>query len=289
MAATAASENTPTLGSISNALIRGADGCGFGLTALAKPLDLLITECPLVKWASDLSEQQQVSVLVDRRALELAGIDETQPLTIELNDIPLRSALRIALRDLDLTFLVEDEAIVITTLEVAEQRLVTKIYPIAGILDRTDAAGRDRAADFDALIELITRTICPETWEDVGGTGTIAAFPQRTCLVVSQLAEVHEALDRCLSLLYAARRDTNASSRTPPQPGPTEVKTVVYRLMEPLSASNASTAASEQPPGPSSSIRPLAAAALFDLRNLVLCRRQAFGLTKADTRSCLVS
>jgi hypothetical protein len=32
-------------------------------------------------------------------------------------------------------------------------------------------------ADFDSLIELITTTVAPESWEDVGGPGSIAPFP----------------------------------------------------------------------------------------------------------------
>ncbi|MEM7311860.1 MAG: DUF1598 domain-containing protein [Planctomycetota bacterium] len=38
-------------------------------------------------------------------------------------------------------------------------------------------AGGAAQADFTTLIELITTTVAPETWEDVGGTGSIAGFP----------------------------------------------------------------------------------------------------------------
>ncbi len=39
------------------------------------------------------------------------------------------------------------------------------------------ARGGGQQADFDSLIELIQSTIAPDTWEDVGGEGTIAGFP----------------------------------------------------------------------------------------------------------------
>lgn len=53
---------------------------------------------------------------------------------------------------------------------------------------RSDAIGRVAAvplggfggaqgADFDTLMELITATVQPQTWEDVGGPGSIAPFP----------------------------------------------------------------------------------------------------------------
>lgn len=39
------------------------------------------------------------------------------------------------------------------------------------------ARGGGAEADFDSLIELITSTVRPTTWDDVGGPGSIAAFP----------------------------------------------------------------------------------------------------------------
>ncbi len=58
-------------------------------------------------------------------------------------------------------------------------------------------------ADFDTLIELITTTVAPETWEEVGGTGSIAGFPTNLSLVVAQTQEVHEKI---VDLLAQLRR-----------------------------------------------------------------------------------
>ncbi|MFW6125132.1 MAG: hypothetical protein ACOC46_03200, partial [Pirellulales bacterium] len=38
-------------------------------------------------------------------------------------------------------------------------------------------AGGGAQADFESLIDLITSTVKPQTWEDVGGPGSIAPFP----------------------------------------------------------------------------------------------------------------
>ncbi len=46
-----------------------------------------------------------------------------------------------------------------------------------GMVDGAGNTGGGVQADFDTLIELITRTVSPESWEDVGGAGTIAEFP----------------------------------------------------------------------------------------------------------------
>jgi general secretion pathway protein D len=58
-------------------------------------------------------------------------------------------------------------------------------------------------ADFDSLIELITTTIQPTTWDEVGGPGSIASFETNLSLVVSQTQEVHEQI---VDLLEQLRR-----------------------------------------------------------------------------------
>jgi len=56
-------------------------------------------------------------------------------------------------------------------------------------------------ADFDTLIELITTTIEPQSWDDVGGPGAIESFPTNLSLVVSQTQEVHEKIADLLDQL----------------------------------------------------------------------------------------
>ncbi len=61
--------------------------------------------------------------------------------------------------------------------------------------------GGGAAADFDSLIELITSTISPDSWDDVGGTGSIAPFETNLSLVISQTQEVHEEIVELLDQL----------------------------------------------------------------------------------------
>jgi hypothetical protein len=48
------------------------------------------------------------------------------------------------------------------------------LMPIGGLFGGRGGAA---AADFDTLIELITTTIAPDTWDEVGGPGAIESFP----------------------------------------------------------------------------------------------------------------
>ncbi|MCA9150393.1 MAG: hypothetical protein KDA92_13875, partial [Planctomycetales bacterium] len=61
--------------------------------------------------------------------------------------------------------------------------------------------GGGAQADFDTLIDLITATIEPDSWDDVGGEGSIQGFPTNLSLVVSQTQEVHEQIADLLQQL----------------------------------------------------------------------------------------
>jgi general secretion pathway protein D len=63
--------------------------------------------------------------------------------------------------------------------------------------------GGGSQADFDSLIDLITKTIKPTTWDGVGGTGSIQPFETNLSIVVSQTQEVHEQI---VDLLGQLRR-----------------------------------------------------------------------------------
>ena len=56
-------------------------------------------------------------------------------------------------------------------------------------------------ADFDTLMSLIKDTIQPDTWDDLGGAGTITPFPGNLSLVVSATQQVHEEIRDLLEQL----------------------------------------------------------------------------------------
>jgi general secretion pathway protein D len=61
--------------------------------------------------------------------------------------------------------------------------------------------GGGAQADFESLIDLITSTVKPPSWETVGGPGSIAKFETNLSIVVSQTQEVHEEITDLLEQL----------------------------------------------------------------------------------------
>jgi general secretion pathway protein D len=61
--------------------------------------------------------------------------------------------------------------------------------------------GGGAQADFDSLIDLITSTVHPTSWEEAGGNGSIAPFETNLSLVISQTQEIHEEIADLLEQL----------------------------------------------------------------------------------------
>ncbi|HQU44623.1 MAG TPA: hypothetical protein PK867_17530 [Pirellulales bacterium] len=116
--------------------------------------------------------------------------------------------MRLVLSDLDLAYAVRGEAIAITP-PPCDPMLDCKIYPVFDLVVRSpDAPPAGRAVDFQPLIDGLTSTVAPVTWDDVGGPGCVTSFANAGALVVLQTAAVHEQIDlylRALREIGAAR------------------------------------------------------------------------------------
>lgn len=152
-------------------------------------------ELPLDEAMRYLVANHDVVILLDTRALEEVGIGTDSPVTLQVDGVTLRSAMRLLLRDLELTYTIDDEVLFITTEEMAEENLQTRIYRVDGLIGNSDPS----SLDFDGLIEMVTTTVNPDSWEEVGGTGTMTSA-NRT-LVISQTQETHEEIEALFGAL----------------------------------------------------------------------------------------
>ena len=172
------------------------------LEKLDQSVSISIDEVPLIDFVDQLSQQINIPMSVDRRALEEIGLSSEEAVSFDLKDLTLRSALRLSLRELDLTYLVKDEVLQITTVEAAEQNLVTRLYFLEGI----GITGKDA----DSIIRLVQATVVPDTWESLGGPSTMQPyFPSgrsrsRPCLVISTTSDVHQQISPLLDGLRRA-------------------------------------------------------------------------------------
>jgi hypothetical protein len=91
-------------------------------------------ETPLKDAIQILKDAHNIPIELDVKKLEEAGVNIDTPVTKNLSGITLRSALRLLLNDLELTYVVRDEVLLITTPEEAESQLITKVYPVGDLV-----------------------------------------------------------------------------------------------------------------------------------------------------------
>jgi hypothetical protein len=157
--------------------------------ALGSQTTITLIETPLQEAMQVFSRNHDIPIVIDSRALEEIGLDSNVGVNIDLRNVTLRSALRLLLRDLDLTYMIRDEVMQITTVEAAENNLVLEMYVLPDHL----------AEKADQVIKVLTATVVPDTWETLGGPST--AMPLDHVLVVSATSDVHDQVEDFLSML----------------------------------------------------------------------------------------
>ena len=170
--------------------------------ALAGPLHsvgLDYTEQPLQDVVAQMSDDYGIPIQLDRIALEEAGIGFDVPVTVSIHRISLRSGLKLMLRSLDLTWMLRDEVLMITTKQGAEKDLDTCVYNVQGLVDDADPKS------VKALVDAICGCVQRESWAANGrGHAEVRPLPSGL-LVVSQTQAAHEEVSALLSRIRKMR------------------------------------------------------------------------------------
>ena len=104
------------------------------LQALEKETNFDYLDTPLKEVVDDIAFNNNIPIVLDTKALEELGVDTAQPITRNLKGVTLRSALRLMLNELELTYIIKDEVLQITTPDKAESQLITKVYPVGDLV-----------------------------------------------------------------------------------------------------------------------------------------------------------
>ena len=177
--------------------------------ALSSRVTLSLADLTIQELAAQLRTRFHINVMIDRRGLDDVGLgSDTRLEGIECSEVVLEEALELLLGQLDLSFFVRSDVLILSTPEEAENHLETVVYPVADLVATLprDPFGKHREyLDFDTLIETITSAVAPDTWDEVGGAGAIEAFPASRSLVISQVRHVHREIRALLANLRQSR------------------------------------------------------------------------------------
>lgn len=202
--------------------------------ALRMPLpDVNLNSVALADAIDYIRDVSNTNIVVNWRALEAAGVDKDVAITVRLRGVPLRRVLDVMLEEAggttQLAYTHDEDVLEITTKELADKKLITRIYSVEDlIMDVPDfnnapsfdlsqvgsggsggggqslfqggtgnnSGGADqtmtRAERGQQLVDLIQSLIEPDIWTTNGGTASIRFFSGS--LIVTAPESVHEAL-----------------------------------------------------------------------------------------------
>jgi len=188
------------------------------IAALEKPTSLEFVDLSLEKCIEFLKEYHKINIWLDLQTLTKLGVALDQPITLKLAGVTLRSVLKLLLEPVQLTYVIDDDVMKITTSAEANEKLLTRTYPVHDLYygpviaedqpaDEKDAlrraASEPRPGDLETAI---VRTIDPASWDDKNGPGSMTYVREAGSLVIRQRPSVHEQILQLLRDLREAKR-----------------------------------------------------------------------------------
>ena len=159
---------------------------------LSKPLKtpLEFQELPLSEVLNIIEEEYDIPIMIDAAAFNEVVVSPETEISVSFRDITLRSALSLMFRQPDiedLTYVIDQEVLIITSADRANASLTTIVY-------RVDDLETVAQAGYTSLIDVITRCVEKHTWSrNKTGDGEIEML-QPGIMVVSQTPDVHANL-----------------------------------------------------------------------------------------------
>ncbi len=98
------------------------------------PVNLKFNGTPLDEVINHLHTYTGTNFYLDTQALRADAIDPKTPITVDLTQITLKSALEVVLMGANLKYLIEKEVVRVTTARGARGRLVQRIIPVADLV-----------------------------------------------------------------------------------------------------------------------------------------------------------
>ena len=176
------------------------------------------SDTPLETAIEQLAADAKSDIRLDRPALRDARIREREPVTLKLSDRKLETVLEAMVLDLELTWIIRDGVLWMTTPEVADAFLRTAVYDVRDLCRNEDES--------EALIDAIIAQAEPDSWSNEGGVGEID-YAKPGTLVATHQEQVHQQILNLLETYRTALRSSKIRNLGEEE---NEVITVYYRL-----------------------------------------------------------
>jgi type II secretory pathway component GspD/PulD (secretin) len=163
--------------------------------------DLDIHEMPL----KDVEKYLGLSVRMDAKAIADAGGSTDMPITFSAKNVRLGTGLKLMLKAHELDYIIEYGMLIITSDAKAKEHVVTRLYSVGDLVPDPSPDSSAEDLSYGRLVDTITSTVMPTSWNSAGGTGSLEPFPHVRVLVCSQTQEAHEEISKLLKMIRAHR------------------------------------------------------------------------------------
>ena len=170
------------------------------LKSLAAPITVDLTDQRFGGVIDWFQKATGLTFVLDKSALSDLNVNsESTTVTLHLEKVSTRTALKKMLADLGLTYVIKEETIFVTTPEKAKDMMTVRTYYVGDLVPHYDVPFNNIVTQLQAaqavaqLVNMITNNIDKDSWEVNGkdGGGTIVFDPVTMSLIVKQSAELH--------------------------------------------------------------------------------------------------
>jgi hypothetical protein len=189
---------------------------------------------PLSEVVKELAARSGVNLVIDPGGLRDEGVPPDTEISVTAGDVRLATLLDQILSPLHLDFSVANEVVKITGRRRAKEKIISVSYPIRDLAMRLEN-GRNvpDAEEATNLIDTITSTIAPDSWEERGGPGSLTFSEKSISLVARQTQDVQRDVLALLNKLRRDRRSPAAGRSSAPARTNSPVRGTLPADMEP--------------------------------------------------------
>jgi len=220
---------------------------------LKRKINVHFEAVPLKQAIEMLHAETGINMVIDSDAIRDANVNMDRPYSLDLHGVRVGTVLYRLLSNAQLAHVVDNEVVVITTLENARPKMKQVTYNVAelivpvrncelpvtpapryllpaekmarkkGILPSESQAAAvprsekdekaETARNADILVHVIVNTVAPDTWSNVGGKGRITYSPKDMSLVVNQTQDVQEQIQELICGLKRQFREIRIDAK----------------------------------------------------------------------------
>ena len=190
--------------------VRAADNERKIREALAKPTAIQFNETSLKDVVQFWQEQHAINIRINQKSLEEANVQLDTPITYVLKGVSFASGLDLVLRPLGVTYVIEHEVLLITSLDDAQRASTPRVYDVTAL-----AAEPEREAVLKAVALVLDRPAAIEGATPVTTASRMLLFRNKLMLRGSQ--PEHDRVAELLTKLREPPKPTAVEPAAPPK------------------------------------------------------------------------